>query len=187
EGKRLGSVIQDNARKMGQLINDLLAFSRLGRTDIRLSDVDMKSMANAIYHEATIPEDRQRITFTTGDLPEVKCDTNMMRQVWINLISNAIKFSSGRKESIISISCREEENKLIYCIKDNGVGFDMKYINKLFGVFHRLHSEKEFEGTGVGLALVQRIINRHGGKVWAEGEEDKGAAFYFSLLKKEQK
>jgi len=108
----------------------------------------------------------------------------MMRQVWMNLISNAVKFSSNREQAVISVSCQEKENQLIYCIKDNGSGFNMKYKDKLFGVFQRLHSEKEFEGTGVGLALVQRIIHRHGGEVWAESEVDHGAVFYFSLLKK---
>jgi len=183
EGKRIGSIIQYNARKMGQLIDDLLAFSRMGRADMHFSEIDMQNMANAIYHEATSAEERKRITFTIADLSRAKGDTNMMRQVLMNLISNAIKFSSHRKQSVISVTCREEENELSYCIKDNGAGFDMKYKDKLFGVFQRLHSEKEFEGTGVGLALVQRIIHRHGGNVWAEGEVDNGAAFYFSLPK----
>jgi len=105
----------------------------------------------------------------------------MMRQVWMNLISNAVKFSAHRKPAVISVSCQEEGNKLTYCIEDNGAGFNMKYKDKLFGVFQRLHSEREFEGTGVGLALTQRIIHRHGGEIWAEGEVDNGAVFYFSL------
>ena len=140
-------------------------------------------MAHTIYHEATIAEDRQRVKFSIGDLPKAKGDTNMIRQVWMNLISNAIKFSAYRKQAVISVTCQEEDNKLTYCIKDNGAGFNMKYKNKLFGVFQRLHSEKEYEGTGVGLALVQRIIHRHGGHVRGEGEVDNGAAFYFSLPK----
>ncbi|MCK4561022.1 MAG: PhnD/SsuA/transferrin family substrate-binding protein [Calditrichia bacterium] len=183
EAKRLGMIIQSNSQKMGQLIDDLLTFSRMARTSMNFSEIDMKNMAKAIYYEATNAKLRKRITFTIADLSEVKGDTNMMRQVWMNFISNAIKFSANRDQAVISITCQEKENKLTYCIKDNGAGFNMKYKDKLFGVFQRLHSEKEFEGTGVGLALVQRIIHRHGGKVWAEGEVDKGAAFYFSLSK----
>lgn len=183
EGKRLGGIIQQNTKKMGQLIDDLLAFSRAGRASMSFSEIDMKEMANAIYHEATNAEVRKRITFTIADLSKAEGDTNMMRQVWMNFISNAIKFSAHRKQAVISVSCQEEENKLIYYIKDNGAGFNMKYKDKLFGVFQRLHSEKEFEGTGVGLALVQRIIYRHNGEVWANGEVDNGAAFYFSLPK----
>lgn len=183
EGRRLGSVIQRNARKMGQLIDDLLTFSRSARNPMAISEIDMKNMAHAIYHEATSPEERQRINFSVDEIPYAEGDTTMMRQVWMNLITNAVKFSSKRKESLISISCSEDEDKLIYCIKDNGAGFNMKYKNKLFGVFQRLHSEKEFKGTGVGLALVQRIIHRHGGEIYAESEVDKGATFYFTLKK----
>ena len=183
EGKRLGGIIQKNTRKMAQLIDDLLTFSRMGRVAMKFSKINMKEMVTAIYHEATDEEARKRITFTVADLPKAGGDTTMMRQVWMNLISNAVKFSSNREQAVISVSCQEKENQLIYCIKDNGSGFNMKYKDKLFGVFQRLHSEKEFEGTGVGLALIQRIIYRHGGKVWAESEVDHGAAFYFSLLK----
>lgn len=153
---------------------------------MRISEIDMKNMVNAIYHEATSAIERERITFTVAKLSKAEGDTNMMRQVWMNLISNAVKFSSYRKQAVISVSCQEEQSKLIYCIKDNGVGFNMKYVDKLFGVFQRLHSEKEFEGTGVGLALVQCIIHRHGGEVWAEGEVDNGATFCFSLPKEEK-
>ncbi|MCK5136304.1 MAG: PAS domain S-box protein [Bacteroidales bacterium] len=183
EGKRLGTVIQSNSRKMSNLIDNLLSFSRLGRKSMNFTSIEMTNMVNAIYYEATGAEERKRITFTMAKLPKANGDTDMMRQVWTNLISNALKFSAQRKQTVISITCREEEHKLTYCIKDNGVGFNMKYVDKVFNVFQRLHSEQEFEGTGVGLALVQRIIHRHGGKVWAEGEVDKGAAFYFSLPK----
>jgi len=183
EGKRLGSIIQDNAKKMGRLIDDLLSFSRMGRVAMHISKIDMKNMVNAIYHEATSAIERKRITFTIAKLPKAEGDTNMMREVWINLISNAVKFSSYRKQAVISVSCQEEQNKLIYCIKDNGVGFDMKYVDKVFGVFQRLHTSEEFEGTGVGLAIVRILIHKHGGEVVAEGEEDRGATFYFSLPK----
>ena len=186
EAQRLGTIIQANSQKMGQLIDDLLAFSRIGRASMNFSKIDMKNLVNTIYDEAVNVEERKRITFSIADLPEAFGDTNMLHQVWMNLISNAIKFSSHRKQAVISVTCRVEENKLIYCIKDNGAGFNMKYKDKLFGVFQRLHSEKEFEGTGVGLALVQRIIHRHDGEVWAEGEVDKGAIFYFSLPKEKK-
>lgn len=184
EAMRLGSVIQHNAQKMGKLIDDLLAFSRMGRSTMSFSEIDMKNMVNAIYHEVTDVEERKRIDFSIGDLPRVEGDTTMMRQVWINLISNAVKFSAKRERTVISVSCDTKEEELIYTIKDNGAGFNMKYKDKLFGVFQRLHGEKEFEGTGVGLALVQRIIQRHGGEIWAQSELDKGAVFFFSLSKK---
>lgn len=187
EGKRLGSVIQHNTQKMSQLIDDLLSFSRTGRAAMHFSAIDMKNMANAIYHEATDAKERKRVEFSVNNLPKVHGDPTMMRQVWINLISNALKFSAHIKQTIISITYQEKEKSIIYCIKDNGAGFDMKYKDKLFGVFQRLHSKKEFSGTGVGLALVQRIIHRHGGKVWAEGKVDEGAVFYFSLPKRKER
>ena len=184
EGKRLGSIIQENTRKMGQLIDDLLSFSRMGRSSMNISEINMQNMVAALYHEATSEEDRQRIEFSISDLPKAKGDASMIRQVWTNLISNALKFSAFRKQAIISVSFQAEKDRVIYCVKDNGAGFDMKYKEKLFGVFQRLHSEDEFKGTGVGLALVQRIIHRHGGQVWAEAKVDAGAAFYFSLPEK---
>ncbi|MEE8481006.1 MAG: ATP-binding protein [Desulfobacterales bacterium] len=184
EGKRIGSTIHDNAKKMGRLIDDLLAFSRLGRASMTPTKIDMENMVNAMYHEATSAEERKRIKFSIVDLPAIEGDTNLMRQVWMNLISNAVKYSSKCKQSVISVTSKDEKKKVTYCIKDNGVGFDMKYVDKLYGVFERLHSEKDFKGTGIGLSLVKRIIKRHGGEVWAEGKVDKGASFYFSLPNK---
>ena len=184
EGKRLGAVIQKNARKMGKLIDELLAFSRLGRAALQFSSIDMKNMAIAIFHEATGSSERKRINFSIADLPDVDGDSNMFRQVWMNLISNAIKFSSKREKAVISITGIQDDEKITYRISDNGAGFDMQYKNKIFDVFQRLHNERDFAGTGVGLALVRRIINRHNGKIWAESEVDKGATFYFSLPKK---
>ena len=183
EGKRIGSVIKQNAKKMGQLIDDLLAFSRMGRASMSYSKIDMKNMVNSIYHEVTDEEQRKRIKLNIANIPKIEGDTTMMRQVWINLISNAVKFSSKQEKSVISVSCKVKKFKLTYSIKDNGAGFDMKYVDKIFGVFQRLHSDNEFVGTGIGLSLVQRIINRHGGTVEAEGKVDKGAEFYFSLPK----
>ena len=187
EGNRIGSIIQDNSQKMSQLINDLLAFSRMGRKEMNSSTIDMKNMANAIYFEASSEEERTRVDFSLADLPPVAGDPNMMRLVWMNLISNALKFSAQRSKMVISVSYQNDEKNTIFCIKDNGAGFDMQYVDKLFNVFQRLHGEDEFKGTGVGLALVQRIIHRHGGRIWAEAEEEKGAAFYFALPKHPRK
>ncbi len=183
EGQRLGTVIKENTKKMNKLIDDLLEFSRMGRTSMSISKIDMKNMVNAIYREVTSEKERKKINFTIDDLAEINGDSNLMRQVWTNLISNAVKFSSKREKAIISVACKADKDKLTYSITDNGAGFNMKYVDKIFGVFQRLHSDKEFVGTGIGLSLVQRIILRHNGKVWAEGEVDKGATFYFSLPK----
>jgi len=183
EGKRICSIITGNAKKMGQLIDELLSLSRLGRAEMHFSSIDMKALANAAYNELTTPEMRQRIDFQPGDLCKAKGDPVLIKQVWMNLISNAVKFTSHCERALITVTSTEEENRIVYCVKDNGAGFNMKYADKLFGVFQRLHSESEFEGTGVGLAIVQRVVNRHGGKVWAEGEIDKGATFRFSLSK----
>lgn len=181
KGKRLGTVIQQNTQKMRRLISGLRIFVGIGQKSMVFVNIDMKSMVNAMYHETTDAEERKQIKFTIEDMPHVRADTTMMRQVWMHLISNAVKFSSKREKSTISVSGKVEKNKLIYCIKDNGVGFNMQYAQKLFSLFDRLHLESEFEGHGAGLALVQRIIQRHKGEVWAEGKIDKGAAFYFSL------
>lgn len=184
EGKRIGSVITGSTQKMSQLIDDILSLSRLGWKEMQYSSIDMKAMANKSYLELTTPETQQRIDFQLGDLQDVSGDPTLIKQVLMNLISNAIKFTSQREQPIISVTGREEENRLVYCVKDNGAGFDVEYKDKLFGVFQRLHSEKEFPGTGVGLAIVQRIVRRHGGDIWAEGVEDKGAEFCFSLPRK---
>jgi PAS domain S-box-containing protein len=181
EGKRVCGVIHDNTVRMSRLIDDLLAFSRLGRTEMSLSGIDMQTMANSVFHELTTPESRARIDLHVGSLPPALADTTLMRQVWTNLLSNAIKFSSKRERATIQVSAEQINGETVYTVKDNGAGFDMQYVHKLFGVFQRLHNTREFEGTGVGLALVQRVIRRHGGRVWAQGEIDKGATFCFSL------
>jgi light-regulated signal transduction histidine kinase (bacteriophytochrome) len=138
-------------------------------------------MVNSVFYEITDEKSRERIILNIGKISDVNADPTMLKQVWVNLLSNAVKYSSKKEKSVISIIGKNENNKCIYCVKDNGVGFDMKYLNKLFGVFQRLHNVKDFDGTGVGLAIVQRIVHRHGGEVWAEGEINKGATFYFSL------
>ena len=166
---------------MGELIDDLLSFSRIGRTSINPSQLDMKSIVKSVFEEICSDNQKSKINLKIGKLNKAFGDTNLLKIVWTNLISNAIKYSSKESISEISISSQLKYDRLIYSVKDNGVGFDMKYKHKLFGVFQRLHSEAEFEGNGVGLAIVQRIVLKHGGKVWAEGEVGKGATFFFSL------
>jgi PAS domain S-box-containing protein len=181
EGKRLCSVIQNSSIKMGQLIDDLLAFSRVSRIELQQTDIHMKKLVTSIYYEITDLNTQERIQLDIGEICDAKADPNLIKQVWVNLLSNAIKYSTKREKAIISVTSRLEDGKCIYCVKDNGVGFNMEYADKLFRVFQRLHRPKDFEGTGIGLAIVQRIIVRHGGEVWAEAEVDKGASFYFSL------
>ena len=181
EGRRVCKIIHDNTRRMGQLIDDLLAFSRLSRTDMQPAVIDMGTMAHSLFHELTTPEARERIDFRVDLLPPATGDPVLMRQALTNLISNAIKFSSKRERALIEVGSMESNGETAYFVRDNGAGFDMQYVGKLFGVFQRLHSEREFEGTGVGLAIVQRVIRRHGGRVWAEGVADKGAAFFFTV------
>jgi len=181
EAKRLLTIICDNVKKMDRLITDLLAFSRLSRIEINVVWPNMNAIVNAAYDSNSTEEDRKNIRFVLHDLPDVPCDASLMGQVWSNLISNAIKFTSPRKERIIEISGIKKGTMVNYEIKDNGVGFNPKFKDKLFEVFQRLHKMDEFEGSGVGLAIVKRIINRHGGNVEAEGEEGVGSTFAFSL------
>jgi len=180
EGKRVLSVITENARKMGKLIDDLLNLSRMGRKEMIVQKVDMTRLVKSIIAENEFSKTKTEI-IRIDKLEPAYCDSSLIRQVWINLISNAVKYTSGNKEPLIEINSTKEETEIIYSVKDNGVGFDMKYADKLFGVFQRLHKTTEYEGTGVGLALVHRIITRHRGRVWSEAEKDKGAVFYFSL------
>ncbi len=181
EGKKLMQIIMDNARKMGLLIDDLLQFSRLGRKELSKSQFDMKELVYIVWNELKKNETDREIKLNATELPVVYADQPSMKQVWANLISNAIKYTRIREEALIEIGMKKKEGESIFYVKDNGAGFDMKYYNKLFGVFQRLHSENEFEGTGVGLAIVERIITKHDGKVWAESVPDRGATFYFTL------
>lgn len=181
EGKRLLEVITRNIHKMGRLIDELLGFSRLGRVQLNHSRVDMNMLVNAVMDEVLTPDQRDRAEIQLEQLPDSLCDGQLMHQVWINLISNALKFSSEKKRIEIAISSETKDSHVVYKIRDNGAGFDMKYYSKLFGVFQRLHSENEFEGNGVGLAIVQRIIQRHRGDVWAHSTVGEGSTFYFSL------
>jgi len=166
---------------MGKLIDDLLSFSRLGRSSLNFSVVNMSALVKDIYKDTVTDENRNRIEFKTGILPKVSADENMMRIVITNLLSNAVKYSSKKESPVITFNGKTDGDKVVYYVSDNGVGFDMQYYNKLFRVFQRLHSSKDFEGNGVGLAIVQRIISKHGGKTWAEGKMGEGATFYFSL------
>ncbi len=181
EAQLLCNNIQSGARRMDQLIDDLLMFSRLGRSEMYVSEIDMGALVAATYQELTAAVDRERIDFCVAPLPRIKGDLSLIKQVWINLLSNAIKFSSKRSRGVIRVSGEEANGETVFCVKDNGTGFDMRYVDKLFGVFQRLHSGHDFPGTGVGLAIVQRVVQRHNGRVWAEGQSDQGAAFYFAL------
>ena len=181
EGKRLLAVISENANKMGFLIDDLLSFSRLGRIEMLPSLINMKTMAETVYNELVPEKDREKIRFTLGNIPSTPGDPSMVKQVWVNLIGNAIKFTSKKTDRHIEVGVMAGENENIYYVKDNGAGFEMAHATKLFGVFQRLHSLKDFDGIGAGLAIVRRIILRHNGRVWAEGKVNEGATFYFTL------
>jgi PAS domain S-box-containing protein len=175
--------ITDASKQMGQLIEDLLHFSRTGKQEMRREFFVMNELINEVIQSVQTDIESRKVDWNIMNLPEVNGDYSLLKQVWVNLISNALKFSRDREISKISIGYKEEKGNYVFYIKDNGVGFDMKYVHKLFGVFERLHSQNEFEGTGIGLANVQRIIHKHNGMVWAEGELDKGAVFYFYLPK----
>lgn len=181
DGKRICDIIQSETSRMGQLIDDLLAFSRLSRSSMQTEPTNMKALVGQLFDETKTQYEDKKVNFILGDLIPATVDISLMRQAWLNLISNAFKFSSKKDIIEIEIGSYEKGGEVIYFIKDKGAGFEMKYVNKLFGVFQRLHTLSEFQGTGVGLAIVQRIIHRHGGKVWAEGEVNKGATIYFSI------
>jgi light-regulated signal transduction histidine kinase (bacteriophytochrome) len=181
EARECLTVISSNARRMGQLIDDLLHLARLGRKPLVRIDVDMTELAHALAFETRTSQPDRRIHFEIGDLPPADAEPALVRQALANLIQNAAKFSVTRASARIQIGHREKGDDSIYFVRDNGVGFDMRYADKLFGVFQRLHTDAEFDGTGVGLAIVERIVHRHGGRVWAESEPGAGATFYFTL------
>ncbi len=185
DGKRLLNVIRKSTVEMGQLIDALLAFSRVSRQKLQLElNINMHALVNAIIEEVRGQQPGRSITFPVRRLPHVQGSAPMLRQVWVNLISNAVKFTRDSPEAQITIGAQTKKNEHTFYVQDNGLGFDMRHADKLFGVFQRLHTSEEFEGTGVGLALAQRIIYRHGGRIWAESEPGKGATFYFTLPKK---
>jgi light-regulated signal transduction histidine kinase (bacteriophytochrome) len=182
EARNYLNLIARGAEKMGQLINDLLAFSRLGRNRMSSAAIDMDDLAKSVYDELSRSAPDRNIECRLQPLPPTRGDRAMIRQVLVNLLSNAIKFTRSAQTASIEVGCSGSDiEQNTYYVKDNGAGFDMQYSDKLFGVFQRLHSAKEFEGTGVGLAIVERIVLRHGGRVWAEGKVNEGATFHFTL------
>jgi PAS domain S-box-containing protein len=178
---RLFQLISKNASKMGHLIDDLLQFARLARTDLQSQPVKMKALVRTVVDELQSSAPNSQVELTVGELPNASGDPAMLRQVWTNLISNALKFTRGAQSPRVEIGGHLEVGEAIYFVRDNGVGFDPKYVHKLFQVFQRLHRSEQFDGTGVGLAIVQRVVQRHGGRVWAEGKLNQGATFYFAL------
>jgi light-regulated signal transduction histidine kinase (bacteriophytochrome) len=173
--------IRKGAQKMGQLIDDLLTFSRLSRLPLSKSAVDTGKLVRSVLGELNYIQKNRQIDVSIADLPPCQADPALLKQVWLNLLSNALKYTGKRKEALVEIGCVQAKGQNVYFVRDNGTGFDMKYAHKLFGVFQRLHRAEDYEGTGVGLAIVQRIIHRHGGRVWAESTVNGGATFYFTM------
>ncbi len=184
KSRRYMTMILEAAKRMGDLIDDLLAFSRIGRAETQKTVVSLEQLVKEALSEVQQETDGRNMDWKIGALPNLYGDRSMLRLALVNLVANAVKFTRTRTQPEIEIGCADgKEDEIIVFIRDNGVGFEMKYVNKLFGVFQRLHRTEEFEGTGIGLATVQRIIHRHGGRVWAEGVVDRGATFYFSVPK----
>jgi PAS domain S-box-containing protein len=183
KGKHYLNSIAGSSKEMGALIDSLLQLSRTGRAEMHKSNYDMNDIVSAVIKSISAEHSERLISWNVDKLPIVKCDGQLLKQVWINLLGNAQKYSSTRPNAKIDIGVKEEKNEYLFYVRDNGVGFEMQYAHKLFGVFQRLHPTGEFEGTGIGLANVRQIISRHGGRTWAEAEPDKGATFYFSLTK----
>src|SRR6185295_10638561 len=181
EGSRLLHLVCGSSRQMGQLIDDLLQYSRLGRKEVETTRIEMDALVRDAVAEVRKTQPDRAPAVTVGPLPAVRGDRALLRQVWVNLVSNAFKYSAKSKEPRIEIGAEGANGSRAFFVRDNGVGFDMRYSGKLFGVFQRLHSQSEFEGTGVGLAIVQRVVQRHGGRVWAEGKPGEGAVFRFTI------
>ena len=184
DGQALLARVRENTKRMAQLIDDLLVFSRLGRKPLEMGPVDLASLMQSVVEEQRQADPKRAIEVVVHSLPATLGDAGLLRQALSNLIENAFKFTRRQPKARIEIGSRVEGAETVYYVRDNGAGFDMKYATKLFGVFQRLHGESDFEGTGVGLALVQRIVHRHGGRVWAQAAVDQGATFYFTLRAK---
>jgi PAS domain S-box-containing protein len=180
-GLRYLNIISESSHEMGNLIDALLTFSRFGRSELQLTKINSTKTVNQALETFSDELAGRNVKIKVSELPDVMGDPTLISQVWINLISNALKYSRKEENAVINIGSKIEDDKTIFHIKDNGAGFDMKYVDKLFGVFQRLHKAKDFEGIGIGLANVNRIIMRHGGKCWAESEVGKGATFFFSM------
>ncbi|HUH65433.1 MAG TPA: ATP-binding protein, partial [Syntrophales bacterium] len=181
ESRRKFDVIRSNAQMMGKLIDDILSLSRLGRKQMSIELLDMDAIVREVWKELQVETANRNINLVTSGVPPVYGDRTLVKQVYANLLGNAIKFTKFRDPALIEVGGEVHKDENVYYVKDNGAGFDMAYYDKLFGIFQRLHKPDEFEGTGVGLATIQRVIQRHGGSVWAEGKVDEGATFYFSL------
>lgn len=187
EVARLLSIINGNAKKMGELIDNLLSLSKLGKREIQKGEVDMEALVQSVVTELQETNVGAKVCWKIAEIPPCFGDYRLLRQVWINLLSNALKYSGKKENPVVEAGSEINSHEVVYYVKDNGAGFDMKFSDQLFGVFQRLHKPSEFEGTGVGLAIVHRIIFRHGGKVWAEGAVGEGARFSFSVpLKKNE-
>jgi light-regulated signal transduction histidine kinase (bacteriophytochrome) len=187
EGRECLAIVKHEARQMGQLIEDLLSFSRIGRSEMHLAPVNLEQLVNEVVRDLQLETKGRDIVWRIDPLPEMWGDRSLLRQAIANLVDNAVKFTRGRAPAKIHIGVlpeKPEDKEIVFFIRDNGSGFNMAHANALFEPFQRLHSQEEFEGTGIGLANVQRIIQRHGGRIWAEGEPDKGATFYFALPRK---
>ena len=181
DARRYLERIRSGTRQMGQLVDDFLNLARVGRQELRLQVTGLKSLVEEVRRELLAEAEGRQVQWEVGSLPFVECDPALLKQVFANLLSNALKYTRPRNPAVIEVGVQQENGLPVIHVRDNGVGFSMKYAHKLFGVFQRLHRPEDFEGTGVGLATVQRIIHKHRGRVWAEAELDKGATFYFSL------
>ena len=181
EGLRYLNTIAESTCEMGNLIDALLTFSRLSRSELQRTKINSKNMVTRVVKTFSDELVGRNVEINISELPDSKGDEGLINQVWVNLISNALKYSRNKEKAVIDIGGKIENGKTIFYVKDNGVGFDMKYIDKLFGVFQRLHKARDFEGIGIGLANVNRIVVRHGGKCWAESEVNNGATFFFSI------
>jgi signal transduction histidine kinase len=183
EGIKLLNVVCTNTKRMDHLIDDLLAFSRLGQQQIRKSVINLSVLAKKVFQQILDQASERDLQLIVNDLPPALGDPNLINQVMMNLLANAVKYTRQVKTAVIEVGGRTEGSETVYYVKDNGIGFDERYAHKIFSVFDRMHSADEYEGTGIGLAIVKRIIKRHGGRVWAEGKVDAGATFYFALPK----